>query len=60
LTAVQDLEVPGRHWMFKLTATYTSCYSDIGTCDTFEEQQRSAGPSTLRRKRSRQPSTKRP
>ena len=37
LTALQDLEVPGRHQMYKLTVTYTSGYSDIGTCATFEE-----------------------
>jgi hypothetical protein len=29
--------VPGRHQVFKLTATCTSGDSDVGTCDTFEE-----------------------
>ena len=37
MTALQDLEVPGRHPLYRLTVTYTSGYSDIGTCDTFEE-----------------------
>ena len=27
--------------MYKLTVTYTSGYSDIGTCDTFEELSKS-------------------
>jgi len=37
LTDLQDLEVPGRHQMYRLTVTYTSGYSDVGTCDTFAE-----------------------
>ena len=37
MTELPGLEVPGRHQMYKLTVTYTSGYSDIGTCDTFEE-----------------------
>lgn len=29
--------MPERHHVYKLTVTYTSGYSDIGICDTFEE-----------------------
>lgn len=37
MTRLQDLGVPGRHTMYKLTVIYASGYSDIGTCETFEE-----------------------
>lgn len=37
MTELPGLEVPGRHHVYKLTVTYTSGYSDIGACDTFEE-----------------------
>lgn len=28
---------PEGHSVYRLTVTYTSGYSDVGTCDTFEE-----------------------
>jgi hypothetical protein len=32
---------PEGHSVYSLTVTYTSGYSDIGTCDTFEELSKS-------------------
>ena len=37
MTNLANLAGPERHFVYRLTVTYTSGYSDIGTCDTFEE-----------------------
>ena len=37
LSALPGVAVAEGHPLYKLTVTYTSGYSDIGTCDIFEE-----------------------
>lgn len=37
LAVLSGTAVAGRQPVYKLTVTYTSGYSDIGTCGTFEE-----------------------
>ena len=43
MTDLQDIEVPGRHQMYRLTVTYTSGYSDVARYEVVLVHRAAAG-----------------
>ena len=46
MTDLPNLAGAGRRSVYELTITYTSGYSDIGTCDTFADLRRAIDAAT--------------